>query len=245
MSPTIFAPGRCPPIAEHFHEAAVGVVGGYLPVVDDGAIQQGERVCAAPPARRIGGIPPVCRPAIGRIVLQTVEVSHVLREPHRLEHPHIFAAGKNVHTLHLCIDRHDGAGHALLLVYLHGGQYTAQRRHEKTPDQRLIRNGGRLPGGDPLLADDLHRLPQKGFAVFSGGAVIQKHMQGKKIPILRIDPVGREAASQSVGTIVHGLHAFDDCFAGHKMSFSGDHSGDRAAGWDPDLSFDFVHVPTP
>ena len=202
-------------------------------------------MCAAPPARRIGGIPPVRRPAVSRILLQTVEVSHILRKPHRLEHSHIFPTGKNVHALHPCVDRHNGAGHALLLVYLHGGQHTVQRRYKKPPDQRFIRNGRRLPSGDPLLADDLHRLPQKGFAVFSGGAVVQKHMQGKNVPILRIDPVSREAASQSVGTVVHGLHAFDDRFSGHKTPFSGNHSGDRTAGWNPDLSLDFVHIPTP
>ena len=70
-------------------------------------------------------------------------------------------------------------------------------------------------------------------------------MQGKKVPVLRIDPVGREAASQSVGAVVHGFHAFDDRFAGHKLTFSGDHGGDRTAGRDPNLSFDFVHISTP
>ena len=200
---------------------------------------------AAPPARRIGGIPAVRRPAVSRIVLQTVEVSHILWESHRLEHPHILPAGKNIHALHLCVDRHDGARHALLLVYLHGGQHAAKRRHKEPPDQRLIRNGRRFPRGDTLLADDLHRLPQKGLAVLSGGAILQKQVQRKKVPILRIDPVGGKAAAQSVGAVVHGLHAFDDGFAGHKAPLSGEHRGDGAAGRDPDLPLDFLHITNP
>ena len=173
---------------------------------------------AAPPAGRVGGIPPVGRPAVRLVFLQPVEVAHILRVAHGLEHTHVLAAGEHIRALHPRVDGHDRAGHALLLVDLNGGQHAAQRCDEKAPDQRLVGDGRGRPDGDALQVDDLHGLAEEGLAVFPGCPVLQEHMQGKKVLVFGIDAVAGKAAAQTVGAVVHGAHTLDDLFAGHPLS---------------------------
>ena len=89
--------------------------------------------------------------------------------------------------------------------------------------------------------DDLHGLPQKSLAAFSGGSILQKHMQGEKVLVLRINAVGRKAAAQPVGAVVHGAHALDDLFSGHALSVAEDNGGNGAAGGDAYPAFLFIH----
>ena len=112
---------------------------------------------------------------------------------------------------------------------------------KEPPDQWLIGNGRRCANGDPLQVDDLHGLPQKGLAAFPGGPVLQEHMQGKKVLVLRVNAVGRKAAAQSVGAVVHGAHTLYDLFSGHTLSVSGYNGGNGAAGRDAYLAFHFIH----
>ena len=67
-------------------------------------------------------------------------------------------------------------------------------------------------------------------------------MQGEVIPQLGVDAVAGKASAQTVGTVVHGLHALDDGLTVHPLAFPGDHGGDGAAGGNPDLSFQLFHV---
>ena len=86
-------------IAEHLDIPAVGVVGGYLAVVDDGPVQQGKGVRAAPPAGSVGRIAAMGRPAVRLVLLQTVEPAHILRIAHGLEGAHVLAAGEYICAL--------------------------------------------------------------------------------------------------------------------------------------------------
>ena len=185
--------------------------------MDDGVVQQGEGVRAAPPAGGIGGVAAVSRPAVRLVLLQPVEVPHVLRIADGLKNAHVLAAGKHICALHPGVDGHDRAGHALLLIDLHGGQHAAQRRHKEAPDQRLVGDGGGRPDGDALQMDDLHGLPQKGLAVLPGGAVLQEHVQGEEVLVFGVNAVGRKAAAQTVGAVVHGAHALNDLLTGHPL----------------------------
>ena len=144
--------------------------------MDDGIVQQGKGMCAAPPTGRVCWISTVGSPAVCLIFFQTVKVSHILRKANSLKCTHVFAAGEHIRTLHLRVDSHNCTGNTFFLIHLHGSQNAAQRRNKETPDQRLVCDRGSCPGGDPLRVDDLHGLPQKGFAVLSCGPVIQKHM---------------------------------------------------------------------
>ena len=228
-------------IAEHLNKAPVGVVGGDLPVVHHRPVQQGEGVRPAPPAGGVGGIAAVGRPAVALVFVQAVEFAHVLGEAHGLEGAHVLAAGEDVTAVQRGVDVHDRAHDVLPLVELHGRQHGLERGDEVAPDHGLVCDGGHLPGGDQLRLDDLEPILEEGLAVFSGGAVVKKHVQRVKIPVLRIDAVRREAAAESVGAVVHRAHGPNDPFPGHAPAFPGDHGRDGAAGGDPNLSF-FHHA---
>lgn len=114
-------------VAMHLHGAAVGVVGGNLSVVHHGIIQQREGMRAAPPARRIGGIPAMGGEAIPLVFLQAVEPAHVLRIPHPLEHAHVLPAGKHVGAVDAGVDAEHAPGDEFPLVELAVRQLGGQR----------------------------------------------------------------------------------------------------------------------
>lgn len=93
--------------------------------------------------------------------------------------------------------------------------------------------------------NDLHGFTKKCFAALPCSAVIQKHMQGKQVLVSRINTVSRETAAETIGAVVHWLHTLNNLFSGHTEAFFRDDSGDRTAGWNSDLTFNFIHVTNP
>ena len=93
---------------------------------------------AAPPAGRVGGIPPVGRPAVARVFLQPVELAHVLRVAHGLEHAHVLPAGKDIGPVDPGVDPDHAPGGVLLLVQLAVRQLGGQGSDEIPPDQGLV-----------------------------------------------------------------------------------------------------------
>ena len=216
-------------IAVHLNVPPVGVVGGDLPVVDDGAVQQGKGVGPAPPAGSIGGIAAVAGPAIGLILHQPVELPYILRITHRLEDPHVFPAGKHIGPLDACVDPHDRPGDELVFVQLHTGQDRAEGGDEITPDQGLIGDGGDLAGGNVLRPDDLHRRAEVTLALCPTPIVVIEDVQGEKVPVFGVYSVPGETAPQAIGSLMHRLHGLYDRFPGHLCTAPINDSGDRAA----------------
>ena len=137
----------------------------------------------------------------------------------------------------LLVDPHGGAHDKLLFIHLHGPQRGAQRRGKIAPDQRLIGDLGHFPHGDLLRPDHVEALLQKRLAGLPAAIVPEKEMQGKQIPVFRIDAIPGKAATQSVGAVMHGFHALNDALAAHTPALPGDDGGDGAAGGNPHLTF--------
>ena len=131
-------------ISEHLNKTAVGIIGRNLAVMDDRPVEQSERMCAAPPAGSVGGIPTVCRPGITFVFLQFIKDTHILWETNCFEGSHILAAGKDIGTFHFGVDLHDRSGDELFFVKLHRREQRFQRSNKVSPNNRLVcdsRNG--------------------------------------------------------------------------------------------------------
>ena len=178
----------------YLDRAAVGVVGGNLPVVDDGIIAERKRMRAAPPAGGIRRVTAVGCPGVAGIVLQAVETADVLGITDSLENAHVLAAGEYVGALKPRVDADDAAHGKFVLVKLAGREPGRQRRDKITPDQRLVGDGGKLARGDTREIDDIEVTFQKLFAVRLDIAVVIKDMQRVIITVLGIDAVGGKAA---------------------------------------------------
>ena len=202
-------------------------------------------MCAAPPAGGVGGIAAVGRPAVRLVLLKAIEPAHVLRIAHRLEGPHIFAAGKHICTPKLRVDLRYDAGHVFLRVQLQPVQHRLHRRQKIPPDQGHIGDLRDLPDGNVLRLDDLKALLQQRLTGLAGIPAVKEDVEGIVVPVFRINAICGEAAAQTVGAVVHGDHALHDLLSRHPASLPGDHSGNRASGRDADLSFSFhdVHLP--
>ena len=205
----------------------------------DGPVQQGKGVRAAPPAGGVGGIPPVGRPAVRLVLIQPVEPSHVLRIPHCLKGAHVLPAGKNVCAVQMGVDVHHRPSHELLLIQLQPRQHRPQRPDEVPPYMGHVGDLRDDAYGDQLRLHDLEALLQPGLALPPRGVVVKKDMEGVFLPVLRIDPVGGEAAAQSVGPVVHGYHAPYHILAGHALSLPGDHRRNGAPGRNAHLPLQF------
>ena len=186
--------------------------------MDDGIIQKGKRVCAAPPAGSVGRIPTVGRPAVRLIFLQPVIVTHILREADCLEHAHILSTGKHIGSLAVCVDIHHNTGDQFLFIQLQVRKNRLQRGNKITPDQRFVGNERRFSGRDLLRVDDFHRLTQIRLAVLSGGSAVKKQVQRKEVAICGVDTIPGKAAAQAVGAVMHRFHALNDLVAGHPGS---------------------------
>ena len=200
---------------------------------------------AAPPAGGVGGIAAVGRPAVRLVLLKAIEPAHVLRIAHRLEGPHIFAAGKHVCAPKLRVDLRHDARHVFLRVQLQPVQNGLHRRQKIPPDQGHIGDLRDLPDGNVLRLDDLKALLQQRLAGLAGIPAVKEDVEGIVVPVFRINAVCGEAAAQTVGAVMHGDHALHDLLSRHPAALPGDHSGDRASGRDADLPFSFhdVHLP--
>ena len=205
-------------VAVHFNGTAVCVIGGNLPVVDNRVIQQGEGMCAPPPARGIGGISAVGGEAVAGVFVQPVEPAHILREAHCLEYAHVLAAGENVAALDPGVDVEHALCHEFPFIQLTLRQLGGQGGHEVPPDQRHVRDLGHFPGGDLGQVDDVKVTLQEPLALLLGGAVIIENVECVILLVFRIDAVGSKAAPQTVGAVMHHFNGTDDLLAVHPFA---------------------------
>ena len=222
--------------------AAVGVIGGYLPVVHHRGIQQREGMRAAPPSGRIGGIAAVRCPAIARVFVQAEVFGDVLRVAHALENAHVPAAGKHVGPLYAGVYGKHMARHVFGLVQLAFGKLVGLRRGKVAPDQRRAGDGRRLAHGNAGQIHDIEKALQIPFALCFRGRVVVKHVQGVVLRVLRVDAVTGKTAAQTVGALVHGGDGFGDFAAVDLTPFCGNHAGDGAARRDAYLAFNLLFL---
>ena len=173
---------------------------------------------AAPPAGGVGGIAAVRRPAVALVLVQPVELAHVLGVAHRLEHAHILARGEHERPLNAGIDADDALRGELLLVQLRGLELGVQRPHEVAPDQRLVDDGGDLARGDLGQVHDVKVLLQKVLAGLARSGVVVEDVEGVVVLVLRIDAVARKAAAQAVAPVVHGGDGAHDLAAADPLA---------------------------
>ena len=202
-----------------------------------GIIQQREGMRAAPPARRIGGIPAMGGEAIPLVFLQTVEPAHVLRIPHPLEHAHVLPAGKHVGAVDAGVDAEHAPGDEFPLVELAVRQLGGQRGEEIPPNHGLVGDGLQLAGGDFREIDHIEMPIQKILALLAGGGAVVKQMERVIVFIFRVNPVGREPAAQTVGAIVHDGDGLDDGLPVHARARLIEYPRDGAPGRDAHLPF--------
>ena len=184
------------------------------------------------------------RPGIALVFLQAVEVRHVLRVAHRLEHPHILTAGKHIRALELIVDADYTAGNIFLFVQMAVRQLVGQRLYEIPPDQRRILDLGCGPGGNLGQVDHIEMAIQKPFALLPGSHIIIKHMQCIMIFILRVNAVAGKTTAQSVAALMHHRDGTTDHLTADGSAISGKHSTDGASGRDAHLTF-LQHVSPP
>ena len=190
-------------VAELLHVAAVRVVAGNLAVVHHRPVQQRERMRAAPPAGGVGGEASVGRPGPGVVVADAVERADVLGVAHALEGAHVLARRGDEGPVDLPVDVED-VGHGVLgLVQAAGRQAHGVRGGEVAPDVRRVLNGGDGLGGDALLLLAHEVGVQVGLGLAPGLIGLVHDVEGVQLLVLRVDAVGREAAAQAVGAVVH------------------------------------------
>ena len=155
------------------------------------------------------------RPAVSLIFLQPVEASHILGISYGLEGPHVLSTGEHVCALQLGVDIHHRPCHELLFIQLQACQPRIKGPHKVPPDVGNVRDLRDDADGDQLRVYELKALLQHSLALPPGGVIIKKDVEGVFLPVFRVDAVGGEAASQTVGPIMHGDHAPDDVLTGH------------------------------
>ena len=176
------------------------------------------------------------RPAVSLIFLQPVEASHILGISYGLEGPHVLSTGEYVCTFQLGVDIHHGPCHELLFIQLQACQHRIKGPHKVPPDVGNVRDLRDDADGNQLRVYELKSLLQHSLALTPGGVIIKKDVEGVFLPVLRVDAVGGEAASQTVGPIMHGDHAPDDILTGHAPPLPGNDRRNGAPGWDTYLS---------
>ena len=190
-------------VAELLHVAAVGIIAGYLAVVDDRPVQQREGVRPAPPARRVGGKASVSRPCPGAIVADAVELPDILRVAHPLEHPHVLPRGGDEGPVDGAVDMEDVPHGVLGLGKAAGWQAHRMGRHEVAPDVRRVLDGRVVFGGHPLLLLAQVVVLQVGFRGSSGLAALVHDMEGVQLGVVGIDAVCGEPAAKAVAAVAH------------------------------------------
>ncbi len=205
-------------IPEHLQVAFIDPVGRDLTVVNNGPIQNREGMCPAPPAGRIGWETVMGRPDIARIVLQTVKVGDVFGITDALEGPHVFAAGENKGPLNIHVDPHDHLDHEVILAQslVKGRSFRLRPGLDKiTVQDRHFRDFRIRPCRNPFLMGDINRFLEKGLRSRERHPVVTHDVQGIVILVIRIDPVGREAASQAVPAVMLSGYGADNDLSAH------------------------------
>ena len=221
----------------HLNSPPIGIVGGNLPVVDDGVVKHRKGMGPAPPAGGIGGIPSVGRPAVALVLLQPVEIPYIFRKAHCFEDAHVFAAGKDIGAVDMGVDADDALGDKFPLVKLARLELCGKRIEEIPPDERFVFDFRSLPSRDFRQVHDIKMLFQKTFAFLTCLQSVIKHMECIILFIFRINTVSCKAASQSIAAVVHyrnGLYRFK---SGKSLSVSGKNAGNGTTRRDAYLSF--------
>ena len=186
--------------------------------MDDRVIQQCKRMGTTPPTGGVGRVTAMRCPGIAFVFIQSIKLAHILRKAYGFKGTHILATGKYISTGHFCVDLHHRSGNEFFFIQLVGGKLAAQRGYKITPDDRFVCDGRDLAGRYDLRFHDLKAFFQKNLAVFPGSSLIIEHVQRVKILILRINAVSCEAASQTVGSVMHRLHCINNLSAGHSFA---------------------------
>ena len=93
---------------------------------------------------------------------------------------------------------HHRARDIFLLVDLQPRHDRLQWREEIPPDQRHVCDLRDLVYRNRLGLHDLKPLPQLRLTRPAGGIVLKKDMERVKVPVFRVNAIGRKAAAQSI-----------------------------------------------
>ena len=122
----------------------------------------------------------------------------------------------------------DAPGHKGVLVQLAFGQLGVQGLHKVPPNQGLILDFRRLAGGDFREVHHVEVLVDECLAHILSLLSLVKHVEGVEVLVLRVDAIGREAAAQAVGAVVHQGDGADDVLAAAALAAFGKDGGYRA-----------------
>ena len=183
-------------------------------------------------------------PGVPLVLLQAVELPHVLRVAHRLKDPHVLSAGEHMGPLHLGVHPGDAAADILPLVQLALLQLVGQGRHKIPPDQGRVGHSWMGPGGDFGQVHNVKMALQKPLARLLCTAVLIEQVEGIELLVLGIDPISCEAASQAVGPVMHHRDGPDQLFSADGSARPVDGAYNRAAGGNPHLAL-FLHKHAP
>ena len=157
--------------------------------------------------------------------------------PDALEDPHVFAAGKDIGAAYLRIDAVDAPCDVFAFVQVAARKFLRKRREKIAVNDRFVPNGRDLARLHFRGIDDLKMSAEKGFRFLLRLLFAVKEMKGIKIFVMRIDPVTRKPAAQTVGTIVHDRDRLDHSLAAHGLAAPVYNARDRAARRVSELTF--------
>jgi hypothetical protein len=142
-------------------------------------------------------------PQISRIIIQPEEFPDVFRITYPLKSGHILSAGSYISSADTGINIHYRTENKFSRIYFFLEQASLLGLGKVAPYYGGMVNTGLSPNRHRTLQVYIKVVVQMVFTLFPGLLVIIIYMQGIVPGVLRINPIGSEAASQSVGALMH------------------------------------------